>query len=200
MEQLLLSGSVHIALRTFFIGLSAFNGSINEFEKFMSEIDKMDYFSIFDFHANNSDSVKNHLRFLNCLSRSKNYFALQSHETILENHPDLCAVWRKNKFFIRDFLQRQCQTNDYYFHGIFDKKFLSNCTQTNDLQQPIATGWLPFIGLVNHSCGTNNVMRLCIDGKIALIVSRFIPANSQLFDCYKLELYFLPYNIYLTNC
>jgi hypothetical protein len=190
MEQLLLSGSVHIALRTFFIGLSAFNGSLNKLEKFMDEIDKQDKnFSIFDFNFSKACNVKNHLKYLNTLARSNNNFSLQTHGLILENHPDLSEMYKNNKTFIQSYLLRQCQTNDHYFHGIFGKNLRARDSQSvGDLQQSIGSGFFPFACLINHSC-VSNIMRIYVNGKVALVASRFIPANSQLFDCYKLELY-----------
>lgn len=186
MDKLLTSGSVHIALRIFFIALSAFKGSIKDLQIFMTEIDKMDQnFSIFDFNISQPDNIKSCLRYLNTLSRSTNRFSTVQHEEILENHPDLKDIFESNKDFIREFLQRQCQTNDHYFHGIFGHKITSNDSRAyQELQQSIGSGWFPFCSLINHSCASN-IMRIYIDGRIALIVSRFIPSGSQLFDCYK---------------
>ncbi|XP_070501557.1 SET and MYND domain-containing protein 4-like [Chironomus tepperi] len=188
MDKLLSSGSVHIALRIFFIAYSAFKGSIKALQTFMTEIDKMDKdFSIFDFNISQSDSIKSYLRYLNTLSRSENKFSTAQHEETLENHPELKDIYGSNKDFIKEFLQRQCQTNDHYFHGIFGQKVSCNDSRTyQDLQQSIGSGWYPFCSLINHSCASN-IMRIYIDGKVVLIVSRFIPSGSQLFDCYKVS-------------
>jgi hypothetical protein len=185
-EKLLISGSVHIALKIFFIALSAFKGSIKDLEHFINEIDKMDKkFSIFDFNISHPDSIKNYLRYLNTLARSTNKFSTIQHEEILENHPELKGIYESNRDFIKGFLQRQCQTNDHYFHGIFGQKINSNDSRTyQDLQQSVGSGWFPFCSLINHSCASN-ILRIYIDGKIALIACRFIPSGSQLFDCYK---------------
>lgn len=190
MEELL-SGSVHIALRILFIALSTFNGSIEKLEKFMETIDTKDKnFSIFNFDSNKKD-VKNYLRFLNSLSRSETKFSTAPHEVILKNHPELCKIWENNQEFIRNFLLRQCQTNDHYFHGIYGKHVAvadnNSNTLMKDLQQPIGTGWFPFHSLINHSCA-NNVMRIYVDGKVVLVANRFISSGSQLFDCYKYKI------------
>jgi len=185
MDKLLTSGSVHIALKIFFIALSAFKGSIKDLQHFINEIDRMDKnFSIFDFNISHPDSVKNYLRYLNTLARSTNKFSTIQHEEILENHPELKDIYELNKDFIKEFLLRQCQTNDHYFHGIFGQKISSNDSTYQDLQQSIGSGWFPFCSLINHSC-SSNIMRIYIDGKIALIANRFISSGSQLFDCYK---------------
>lgn len=185
MENLLKSGSVHISLRIFFMALSACNGSIEELQKFIQQIDSMDKnFSIFDFDIHDPDNTKNYLRYLNTLSRSSNKFSTAQHEAILECHPKLNIIYHSHKDFIREFINRLCQINDHYFHGIFGHKVDSNGSTYSDLQQSIGTGWFPFCSLVNHSCASN-ILRIYIDGKIVLVVSRAIKSGSQLFDCYK---------------
>lgn len=185
MEELLSSGSVHIALRIFFIALSAFEGSIEKLENFMKLIDDDDKkFSIFNFNSAKRDA-KNYLRFLNTLSRSNQNFSTDPHEKILKKHPEFSIIWKEYEEFIREFLHRQCQTNDHYFHGVFGPRVGENTSNTlRDLQEPIGSAWYPFHSLINHSCASN-VMRIYVDGKVVLIASRFIPSGSQLFDCYK---------------
>lgn len=185
MEELLTNGSVHIALRIFFIALSTFNGSIEKLEKFMKSIDGEDKnFSIFDFDAGKKDA-KNYLKFLNTLSRSDKKFSTEAHEKILKNHPKFSNLWKTHEKFIQEFLLRQCQTNDHYFHGVFGPRVSDDSSTTlKDLQEPIGTAWFPFHSLINHSCASN-VMRIYVDGKVVLVASRFIPNGSQLFDCYK---------------
>ncbi|KAG5675980.1 hypothetical protein PVAND_005836 [Polypedilum vanderplanki] len=184
-EQLLTSGSVHIALRIFFIALSAFDGSIEKLKTFMNEIDKEKSLTIFDIDVKETSNVKNYLKVLNSLTRSTTIFPLTQHEMILQSHQELSKIWNENKEFIREFLQRQCQTNDHYFHGIFGSNLNElKSTAINDLQQSIGSGWFPFCSLINHSC-CSNIMRIYKDGKVAIVVSRFILKGSQLFDCYK---------------
>lgn len=191
MKQLLQSGSVNISLRIFFIALSAFDGSIENLENFMIENDKI-ISTVFNFDFSNEDSeenVKNYLKCLNSLSRSSKTFSLENHEDILKNHPALDETWKSNQDFIRQFLQRQCQINDLYFHGIFSGGLKKSSSQDvmsifKDLQQSIGSGWFPFCSLINHSCAPN-VGRVYVEGKVVLIACRPIPAGSQLFDCYK---------------
>lgn len=183
MNDLIQSGSVHIALRIFFIALSAFDGSIDELKKFIDAIDSDDKnYSIFDFDTSNEKCVINYLRFLNSLSRSDKNFCIDEHLRILKNHSKIKLFLATHVDFIKDFVLRQCQTNDRYFHGIFSSSLKTEDSVTQMV--PIGTGWFPFHSLINHSCASN-VMRINVDGKLVLFASRFIPKNSQIFDCYK---------------
>lgn len=98
--------------------------------------------TVFDYRENVEDPTL-FLRALKSLQTSSKLFSLETHVEILFNHPDLKTVFKKHESFIRSLLQRHCQTNDLYFHGIFggrlDKSMLSNAA--DDLQQPIGTGW-----------------------------------------------------------
>lgn len=186
MDELIQSGSVHIALRFFFIALSAFDGAIDELEKFMKQCDDADKnYSIFDFNSKDEKSVKNYLRFLNTLARGDKNFHIEEHMRILKNQPIIRSMMESHEEFIRDFILRQCQTNDHYFHGIFGTNLnAESSNDLKDLQTPISTGWFPFLSLINHSCASN-VMRIYVDGKVVLFAVRFISKGSQLFDCYK---------------
>ncbi len=185
MEDLLISGSVHIALRIFFSSLSIFGGSIEKLKNFMEMADKEDKnFSIFDFDVR-ARNQKNFLKYFNTLSRSTRNFPTESHEKILKTHNEIGKLFDDHQDFIKDFLLRMCQTNDHYFHGVFGPRIGENRTNAyEDLQQPIASAWYPFHSLINHSCASN-VMRIYVDQKIVLVACRFIPRGSQLFDCYK---------------
>lgn len=190
-SSLLRSGSVNIALRLFFISLSAFNGSFENLENFTLENEKSNS-TIFDFDfadENCDDTVKNYLKCLSSLSRSTKTFSLDSHIEILSNHPELKETWKAHETFVKSFLQRQCQTNDLYFHGIFGTGLKNSTSKDSsvvfkDLQQSIGSGWFPFCSLINHSCAPN-ISRIYVEGKVVLIAIRPIGKGSQLFDCYK---------------
>jgi SET and MYND domain-containing protein 4 len=181
------SGSVHIALRIFFISLSVFDGDIEKLQDFVNEIDRTAS-TVYDFDftdTNSCGNVKNYLRCLNSLSRSSKNFSLEFHAEVMRNHPMLKDLWAEHENFIRKFLQRQCQTNDLYFHGIFGGSLRKEDTvNTKSLQMSIGSGWFPFCSLINHSCAPN-VMRIYVEGKVALVACRPISAGQQLFDCYK---------------
>lgn len=189
---LMKSGSVHIALRFLFISILAFEGSVENLENFITETDKT-VMTPFDFDLSTGDdfiaNTKNYLRCLNSLSQSSKMFSVQHHSEILSGHPDLKDVWQSHEKFLRNLLQRFCQINDLYFHGIFSSNLkLPTMKQTlnvfKDYQQPIGSGWFPFCSLINHSC-CPNVARIYVEGKVVLVACRPIDKGSQLFDCYK---------------
>lgn len=191
MSSLLRSGSVNIALRLFFISLSAFNGSFENLEKFTLENEKSNS-TIFDFDFTDENcevTVKNYLKCLSSLSRSHKTFSLDSHIEILLNHPELKETFKTHETFVKSFLQRQCKTNDLYFHGVLGAGLKSSTSKdslviSKGLQQSIGSGWFPFCSLINHSCAPN-ICRIYVEGKVVLVAIRPIGKGSQLFDCYK---------------
>lgn len=188
MPLLLKSGSVHIALRIFFLSLSAFDGNIEDLKIFIDEIDKSTS-TVYDYDfskRHSKENVKNYLKCLNSLNRSSRKFSLQSHTDILSHHPELKVLWCAHESFIKNYLQRQCQANDVFFHGIFGGSLRKEEGQDmmKSLQMSIGSGWFPFCSLINHSCAPN-VMRIYVEGKVALIACRPIENGQQLFDCYK---------------
>lgn len=188
-DQLLKSGSVHMILRLFFIALSTFNGSVEKLEEFSNQTNASSS-TVFDFdlRMQNVESDKNRLLALMSLVRSQKVFALHQHEEILKNHPALKLMWAEHQVFIRSFLLSQCQISDLNFHGIFGsaQKFegQNSLTTFSHLQQTIGSGSLLFTSMINHSCA-NNILRICFEGKVCVVVCRPIPKGSQLFDCYK---------------
>ncbi|KAJ6635795.1 SET and MYND domain-containing protein 4 [Pseudolycoriella hygida] len=189
MDELLSSGSVHIALRLFFIALSTFDGSIETVEKFFGENERKPT-TVFDVVSSSSENEKNRTRLLaiTSLMASKKLFSLHQHGRILSNHPRLKSVWEFHQEFIESFIQKLCRISDLNFHGIFggslQEREQNQKTLPNDLQQSIGTGSLLFASLVNHSC-VNNLLRTCVQGKVIYVVCRPVPNGAQLFDCYK---------------
>jgi hypothetical protein len=189
MGLLLKSGSVHMSIRIFFIALSIFDGSMDQLRTFAEEMEgsKSTVFNI-DFN-NEEQKDKKMLQALLSLSRSSKSFPLQMHEEILRNHPNIGNIWDENEAFIKSFLLQTCQISDWNFHGIFSGSSqkvsdLNPATVFSSMQQSIGSGSMPFTSLLNHSCA-NNVLRVCVLGKIAFVVCRPIAKGSQLFDCYK---------------
>lgn len=182
------SGSVSIALRLLFISLAAFNSSVEKLQDFFIKSDAIDV-TPFDFDLSAGENLKEYLKCLNSLCRSSKVFSIEPHIDILSHHPDLHASWKTHETFLRDLLQRHCQINDLYFHGIFSSSlklvpFKDNSTVFTDYQQPIGSGWFPFCSLINHSCAPN-VVRIYVEGKVVLVACRPIDKGSQLYDCYK---------------
>ena len=190
MSQLLKSGSVHMCLRIFFIALSTFNDSIEELKNFIDE-NKTTQMTVFDidFRSPAEENNKKHLLALLSLTKSSKAFPLQLHQEVLKSHKTLNEMWKNHQEFIKSFLLKNCQISDFNFHGIFSGSSQKLINQNpamifNSMQQSVGSGSMPFSSLINHSCN-NNVVRVCVEGKIAFVVCRPISKGSQLFDCYK---------------
>lgn len=171
-------------LRLFFMALSTFNGSIEGLEKFLSENEGASR-TIFDSEATSEEEAKHLLLVLMSLEKSSKIFSLHQHREIFKASTFLSSVWETNSFFIQKFLQRLCQIADLNFHGIFSGSSNLQTTDESNLQQSIGSGVLLCGSLINHSC-SNNVLRICVEGKIAFVVSRPVEKGAQLMDCYKL--------------
>lgn len=181
-----------MALRLFFIALSAFEGSIENLEKF-SKSNENSTSTIFDVDMKLSDveTEKSLLLALMSAPKSTRIFSLNLHEEILLNHQELNSVWINHKEFIKEFLHHQCQISDFNFHGLFSGSSKTveiddtdQSTIFGNMQQSIGSGSLLFSSLINHSC-TNNVLRVYVEGKVISVVCHPIAKGSQLFDCYK---------------
>lgn len=189
-DQLLQSGSVHMALRLFFIALSIFDGSIENLEECVkcNHNSNATLFDV-DFKSQVNEKDKSLFMALVALVKSSKTFLLHHHEKILKNHPQLKDFWQNHESFIKNFLQCQCQTSDHNFHGIFSgssRKLVdqSSSKVISNLQQSVGSGSLLFGSLINHSC-SNNILRVCFEGKVIFVVCRPIDKGSQIFDCYK---------------
>lgn len=193
MSEIVKSASINMSLRIFFIGLSICNHDIEEFKKFIMEIENSSK-SVFDFDLSSKESskyFKNYFTSLYNLSRSTKIFSLDQHSNIISKHPRLTDLWSENNKFILNFIHRLCQISDHNFHGIFSSSFNAHdiLTDLKNLQQSIGSGCLPFSSLINHSCSPN-IIRICENGSVALIVLKPIEKGSQIFDCYKLVFIF----------
>lgn len=181
MDQLLKAGSVHMAIRLFFIALSTFDGSIENLKAFLSENDCGNPV-IFDVDMKADNKDKSLLLALMSLMRSSKTFSLHQHREIFKCSPNLSDMWENHSTFIQNFLQSLCQISDLNFHGIFSG---SQDNKDESLQQSIGSGALLFASLCNHSC-SNNVLRICVKGKVAFVVCRPVDKGAQIMDCYKL--------------
>lgn len=182
-----------MALRSLFIALSTFDGSVESLENFLLENENTRS-TIFDVNMASCEtgSDKNLLLGLTSLIKSSREFSLYEHEKALLNHPDLKSLWNEHEPFVKKFLLKQCQIADLSFHGIFggsskkndDLNEMNSSDVFNNLQQSIGSGALLFSTLINHSC-SNNVFRVYVEGKVVCIACRPIQKGSQLFDSYK---------------
>lgn len=190
MDQLIKAGAAHMILRLFFIALSTFDGSIDELENFMNVNENIIVaVSDLDLTVSVEKNDKKLLHAQLSMIKSSRMFPLERHEEILKNHPQLKETWLKHQEFIKSFLLRQCQISDLSFHGIFSGSSKRNDSQEpssiiGSWQQPIGSGSLLYGSGINHSC-SNNVFRVCVEGRVVYIVCRPIPKGSQIFDCYK---------------
>jgi SET domain len=179
-----------MALRLLFIGMSACEGSVENLKSFLDENSTRNQAIVDLNHETVQDKDdKEFLLTLFSLTKSTNVYSLKTHEMIIKSHPELGNIWDQHREFIEKFLHRQHQTSDLNFHGIFGSILrkddeLDRATASTNLQLPIGSASLLFASLINHSCA-NNVLRTCVDGKIAVIVCRPIAKGAQLFDCYK---------------
>lgn len=191
MDKLLQCGTIHIILRIFFTALSAFDDSIEDLEKFLIENENRNVsVSDFDLSTQSNENEKNLLLALMSMIKSSKSFQMHQYREILENHPQLAKLWENHQTFIESFLLHLSQVSDLSFHGIFSgssrkvNSVVNPSMIISSMQQPIGYGALLFGSGINHSC-SNNVFRVCVEGKVAYIVCQPIRKGAQLFDCYK---------------
>lgn len=182
MAEIIQTTSVHMALRIFYHGFSLFDQNIKYFYEFLNETLKCPT-TIFD--SNDSkDDEKSKFGSLISLSRSEKKFNLEKHLNFLRQHEDLKAL--TNHFDkVEKILEIICQISDHNFHGFFSGNFQSGNENTqSDLQIPVGCSSLLLTSLINHSCSPN-ILRICVNGKVALVVCKVIQKDEQIFDCYK---------------
>lgn len=184
-DRLHKSGIMQMALRVFFQALSIFDGSIEELENFLKEIEKDPSASVYDFDfsdkADEASKSKSFLTSLYCLTRSHNVCPTDKPDKLLNDHPLLKEIWKSNEVFIRKFIGRILQIGDSNFHGICGWSIRK---YENQFPSMVGIGCYPFISLCNSSCAPN-VNRIYIEGKMFLMVERPIKKGEQLFDCYR---------------
>jgi hypothetical protein len=192
-SDILKSGSVNMSLRLFFISLSLFEGNINNLQTFYEE-NRNHEKNLFDFDFSTLTNLKDillvKLKCLLSLSKSSKQYPMMTQKNILNRHSTLHLMYAENTDFIHEYLQVLCQISDHNFHGIFSSnlgiKIFDNSNLKN-LQEPIGSGSFLFTSLINHSC-TPNILRICLDGEMRLVVCRRIEKGSQIYDCYKYKI------------
>lgn len=189
-----LTPTMKMALRSFFIALTLFNGSIDDLEKFLKE--DRHPLAVFEF----KDS-------LDCLDKQQKFAATSSlissdsevnvdiFETIFSSSENLKTMWTSHSQFIKNFLKKQTQIGRMNYHEIYSWPLTKSGLADEELDQfkgalactknvvPMGNGSFPFIALINHSCSPN-VDRIFIDDKLVLIVIKSIAKGEQLFDNY----------------
>lgn len=185
-----LTSTMKIALRTFFIALSTFDGSITELETFINSIPK----PLTTFDVNSSTDVKEMLIVLNSLVFNSD---VEVHEKLFDEifltSTPLKAIWSSHRTFIRHFLKKHSQIGTMNCHEIYNwplkKGGLSDVGKASDSLAyksgvaAVGSGNYPFISLISHHCAPN-VNRVFVHHKNILVVQRPIKKGEQLFDNY----------------
>lgn len=189
----LLSSTMQMALRTFFVALSLFDGSIQDLEKFLSESQRS--CTIFD---GDFEDSKQKLLAINSLIFDETIVVKDTiFEEIFSVSSALKAMWstQTDNQFIRNFLRKQTQIATMNYHEIYCwplKKGGLSDAEVDEFKGSLAykrgvistgNGSYPFFALLNHHCAPN-VSRIFINEKIVLIVQRPIEKGDQLFDNY----------------
>lgn len=183
-----LTPTMQMAIRTFSIALSLFDGSIENLKCFLNQSD--DRCTIFDFK---SLDMKQRLLAIHSLISSDDIFVNErAFEDIFLAAPSSRIMWSSHSDFIKGFLRKQTQIGTLNYHEIFlwplQKSGQPDVDEKDSLAYKIAVvtignGSYPFLSLLNHSCSPN-VSRIFIDDKVVLIVTRSIDKGAQLFDSY----------------
>jgi hypothetical protein len=182
---------MQMALRTFFVALSLFDGSVTELEIFVKKNQKS--LTIFDVDYNDRKQkllVVNSLVFTEDINVEESIF-----EGIFHGSKSLKSLWSMHSAFITSFLIKQTQIATMNYHKIYTWPLKKNGLFDADVDKfkgklaykrgvvPCGNGSFPFIALLNHSCAPN-VLKVFDDGKIVLVVQRSIDKGEQIFDNY----------------
>lgn len=189
-----LTATMQMALRTFFVALDLFDGSIEALKEF---IEKADIRTVFDFKDSKESSdqkkkllASNSLVFVESVKVNSQVF-----KDIFESSEVLKPFLVSHNEFIESFLVKQTRIGTMNYHGIYAwplKKSGLVDDEVGEQQDQLAYkrgdmlmghGSYPFIALINHSC-TPNTSKIFIDDKAVLVVTKPIEKNEQIFDTY----------------
>ncbi|CRL05941.1 CLUMA_CG019150, isoform A [Clunio marinus] len=188
----LLTPTMRMALRTLFVALSIFEGSIEDLEKFLHE--NTDCRTIFDLEDFN-DMKQRFLAVNSLISSSDIEVNASIFEEIFHVVPQLKSMWTVHGQFIESFLRKQTQIGILNYHEIFSWPLKKGGFLDNDItafkgslayqRGVVGTGFgsYSFTSLLNHSCAPN-ICRIHNNNEIILIVQRPIAKGEQLFDNY----------------
>jgi SET domain len=188
-----LTPTILMALRTFFFGLSLFDGSLEEFEKFVNG-NAEESFTMFDCQDPN-DSKQRLLAVHSLISSEKVEVNDAVYEDLFICAPTLKPMWASNSSFIKGFLRKQTQVGTMNYHEIYGWPLKRSGLVDPEVDQckdvlaykrgvmSMGSGSFPFVALINHSCSPN-ICRFNVGKKAVLIVLRGIEKGEQLFDNY----------------
>lgn len=185
-----LTSTMKIALRTFFIALSSFDGSIAELETFINSNSKP--LTIYD--VTSSSDVREMLIVSNSLTYNSD---VEVHEKLFDEifltSTALKVMWSSHRTFIRTFLKTHTQIGTMNCHEIYNWPLKKVGLSDNEEKKTslayksgvvaVGSGSYPFISLINHHCAPN-VNRVFVHDKNTLVVQRPIKKGEQLFDNY----------------
>ena len=175
------TGNWRMTFKNFFHALSICDGSIEKLEKLMQESDELSSTSVFNYDFSDvttDEYLKNQLMCMLSLER-KVEVDIKDFSEIFMQQPKLAKMWPDHKQFINRFLERMMQVEILNFHGIKGRSL----SKSNPYRACLGDGGYTFSSLINHSC-CPNVMRICVDSRMVMIVERPIKPGEQLFDCY----------------
>ena len=194
-----LTSSMHVALRTFFTGLTVF-GTIEKFENFFTE--NSNSRTVLDLE--NVDDVRQMLLATHSLVSSDQVKVDDdAFKAIFMSSSFTKAMWESRGSFIASFLRKQTQVGRLNYHEIYNWPLKRGGLPDDDLKEvegslaykrgvtPTGNGSYPFWSLVNHSC-TPNVTRIFIDDKMILVVTSSIHKGEQIFDNYGYSFTIVP--------
>lgn len=201
LKSLQLTSTMRMALTTFIVALSLFDGSPVELEKFLEEFPVSR--TIFDIKYNER---KQQLLAILSLVCDEN---IEIKDNVLEDifcclsSSDREIIWSANKNFIKCFVKRQTQVASLNYHEIYnwplkredvirDGSGISSLAYKRRVV-PTGNGSYPFCSLLNHSCSPN-VSRVFVAAKIVLIVIYPINKGDQIFDNYGYSFTNVPKN------
>ena len=137
--------------------------------------------TIFDLNTVAPSQDLNRKLLLACFSlvcAKPNLIDIQYTSSLLNQHTAISKSYKthEEKTFLNDFVLK--------FIGILKRNAYTLSWSSKSGASETACGIFPFASLINHSCSPN-LLRVCINDKVAFIASRPIEANEQLFICYQ---------------
>lgn len=189
---LILSSTVRMALRTFFVALSIFGESLEGLQNYLIEHSKS--YTVFDFE--DFEAPQHKLLSINSLIASdETDVERMILEEMFQISPKLKEMWLSHSDFIENFLKRQIQIGRLNYHEIYVWPLKRGRIQNDDVDNftgslayqrgeiAAGNGSYPFCSLLNHHCAPN-ISRMFINDKLVLVVQRTIKKGDQLFDNY----------------
>ncbi|CAO1422621.1 unnamed protein product [Diamesa serratosioi] len=177
-----LSKHFRFAYRLLFKALSIFDGSVEDFERFINE-NKDSKVTIFDLDFSDPDNIendKNRLLIMIALNDHDESYYKKSCRLIKDVLLDILPGRERT---CRYFLNRVKNMLKFHSQSISSWSMVKgNCIlDSTDLN---SLGTYLFSALVNHSC-IPNVQGIHIENRIVMYVKRPIPQGHQLLECYN---------------